>query len=130
MRGSPNDQTAGRKASDQVPLWRAAGSVRLLVIGLMCIFPIAAIFMILQASLPWPQWLDKILIDLAGSMLLAAIASLLLTPVAMVAGLWSIFKSNIDKRIKVAIACFLIAQMTAVLVLLAALWMTGGRLPH
>ena len=33
MRESPNDQTSGRDASDQVPLWRAAGSVRLLVIG-------------------------------------------------------------------------------------------------
>jgi len=47
--------------------------------------------MILQASLPWPQWLDAILIDLAGSMLLAAIASFLLTPVTLVAGIWSIF---------------------------------------
>jgi len=91
MRGSPNDQTSGRKTSDQVPLWRAAGSVRLLVIGSMCVLPIAAIFMILQASLPWPQWLDAILIDLAGSMLLAAIASFLLTPVTLVAVIWSIF---------------------------------------
>jgi len=98
----------------------------------MCILPIAVIFNILNGSLPWrlPQKLEASLNDWAGSLLLAGIASFLFTPVAVVAGLWSIFKSTIDRRVKIAIACFLIAQMTTVLGLLAALWMTGGRIPH
>ena len=125
-------QTSGDKVWSQPPFWRAAGFVRLLVIGAMCILPIAVIFNILNGSLPWrlPQKLEASLNDWAGSLLLAGIASFLFTPVAVVAGLWSIFKSTIDRRVKIAIACFLIAQMTTVLGLLAALWMTGGRIPH
>ena len=67
-------------------------------------------------------------------MLLAGLLSFALTPVTVGIGAWSIFKSKIDRRIRVVIACFLLAQVATALSLLAMAFVggigSGGRLPH
>lgn len=63
-------------------------------------------------------------------MLLAGLLSFAVTPVTIAVGAWSIFKSKIDKRIKVIMAWFLLAQLATALILLVMLFMAGGRLPH
>jgi hypothetical protein len=113
------------------PLWQTEGSLRLLVIGAMCILPIAAVSNLIQ-GLPWrfPNWVELALTGLNGWMLLAGLLSFALTPVTIAVGAWSIFKSKIDKRIKVIMAWFLLAQLATALILLVMLFMAGGRLPH
>jgi hypothetical protein len=105
--------------------------VRLLVIGAMCALPVVILIVLLQ-GLPWtpPNFIKAPLTDLAGLAVLIGAASLLLTPVTLIVGIWSIFKMKLDRRIKKAIAAFLTAQLVAALTLLGALYVSGGRLPH
>ncbi len=109
--------------------------MRLVVIGAMCILPFAAVLTILQ-GLPWslPRWIDSAVNDVGGWMLLAGLLSFALTPVTVGIGAWSIFKSKIDRRIRVVIACFVLAQVATALSLLAMAFVggigSGGRLPH
>ena len=116
---------------DHVPLWRAEGRVHLLVIGAMCALPVSILIVLLQ-GLPWtpPHFITAPLTDLGGLAMLIGAASLLLTPVTLIVGIWSIFRMKLDSRIKKAIAAFLTAQLVAAFTLLGALYLSGGRLPH
>ena len=109
--------------------------MRLVVIGAMCILPFAAVFTVLQ-GLPWhlPHSIHTAVNDVGQWALLAGLLSFGLTPVTVGIGAWSIFKSKIDSRIRVMIACFVLAQVATALSLLVMAFVggieSGGRLPH
>ena len=109
--------------------------MRLLVIGAMCTLPIVAVFCLFQ-GLPWslPHPIHSVMNDVGSWMLLPGLLSFVLTPISVGLGTWSIFKSKIDRRIKVIIACFVLAQAATALSLLAMAIVggsgSGGRLPH
>ena len=123
------------KVSHPVPLWRAEGRVHLVVIAAMCVLPESAILYLLT-QLPWklPVKLEMAVDQGGAYMMMVGLLSLFLTPVAVGVGAWSICKSKIERRVKVAIAWILGAQVATVLVLLAMTIVggmgSGGRLPH
>lgn len=118
---------------DVPPLWRAEGHVRLLVIVALCMLPVAAP-LVLVSGLSLPRSIDSTVTYLSVWMLAPAFLSFVLTPITVIYGVWSVFKSKIDRRIKILIAVCVLAQSLTAISLVIMLFVgginSGGRLPH
>ena len=128
-------ETSSATLSAPLPLWRAEGRVHLLAIAAMCLLP-AATMLYLLTQLPWklPIRIEMAMDYVGACMLMVGLLSFLLTPVSVGVGAWFICRSRIERRVKIAIAWIVCAQVATVLIILEMAIFggmgSGGRLPH
>jgi DNA-binding winged helix-turn-helix (wHTH) protein len=115
-------------ASEALPIRWTPVRVYLPVIAVLCVVAAAAYSILtVSASRDLRGW-----IGMGGSnwILFVGALSFGLTPITVIAGIWSAFKDKVDRRIRASIAWLLVAQLATAVALLAKLILSGGRVPH